>query len=137
MSALQGPMKEIALVIGLAAGLMASGVAAATDRDVVLRAIGEMLTASRAMVADHERGDLSGMAADAARVVEAGERALDALPNPGNRHARDAAEHVHKAIQTAQRAAEAAAQGRSDEASAHARRLLSHVRRGAGHAEAL
>jgi hypothetical protein len=130
-------MSGIALGIGLAAGLMVSAVAAAADRDAVLRAIAEMMPASRAMVADHEREDLTGMGADATRVIEAGERALEALPKPGNRHARDAAEHVREAMESARLAAEAAAQGHSDDASTHARRTLSHVRQATGHAEAL
>lgn len=134
---MRGRLSGIALGIGLAVGLMAPGVVTAADRDVVLRAIGEMMTASRAMVADHDREDLTGMAADAAQVIEAGERALEALPKPGNRHARDAADHVREAMESARLAADAAAQGHSAAASTHARRTLSHIRQGGGHAEAL
>jgi hypothetical protein len=126
-----------ACVIGTAVWLTVFGVAAAADRDAVLRAINEMMTASRAMASDQERGDLSGVSAHATRVVEAGERALEALPKPGNRHARDAADHLREAIDTARSAAEASAQGRSDDASSHVKRTMRHVRQAAGHAEAL
>jgi hypothetical protein len=130
-------MRSIACGIGLAVGLMVSGVAVASDRDAVLHAIGEMMTASRAMAADQERGDLPGVSANAALVIAAGERALAALPQPGNRHARDAAEHVREAIDTARRAGDAAAQRRSDDAASHAKRTQRHIRQAAGHAEAL
>ncbi|MFZ5863885.1 MAG: hypothetical protein ACOYXR_13715 [Nitrospirota bacterium] len=132
-----GRKAGMALVIGMTAGLLVAGPVVGADPAAIRRAISEMLTASRAMAANHDRGDLLGIVAGAARVIEAGQRALDAFPTPGNRHARDAAEHVREAIRSAERAAEAATQGRSDDALAHARRTLSHVRQGAGHADAL
>jgi hypothetical protein len=124
-------------VTGTTAWLTLSGGAAAADRDAVLHAIGEMMTASRAMASDQERGDLSGVSAHATRVIAAGERALEALPKPGNRHARDAADHLREAIDTAQRAAAASVQGRADDATSDIRRTQRHIRQANGHAEAL
>ncbi|MFZ5874921.1 MAG: hypothetical protein ACOYXU_00800 [Nitrospirota bacterium] len=126
-----------ACAIGIALALTVSGIAAAADRAAALRAISEMMTASRAMSADQERGDSPGVSAGATRVIEAGDRALEALPKPGNRHARDAAEHLREAIETARRAAEASAQGRADDATSHIRRTQRHIRQASGHAEAL
>lgn len=125
------------LAVGAVVWLAATGPAASVERHPALLAIGEMMSVARAMAEAGERGDLAGMAADAARVIDAGERALDGLPKPGNRHARDAADHVREAIESARLAAEAGTQGRRDEALAHVKRTMSHIRQGAGHAEAL
>lgn len=131
------PSAVLGVVPAIAVWLAVAGPAAAMDADAVGRAMGDMMTASRAMVDDGDRGDFEGMMTEAQRVVDAGERALAALPRPGNRHARDAAEHVQRAIDHASQVIEAANRGRSDDALAHARRALAQVRRGAGHAEAL
>lgn len=109
----------------------------AADVEAIRRAIADLTAASRAMVEQGERGDLGAMSAEADRVVRTGERALAALPQPGNRHARDAAEHIRRAVEEARRVVDAASGGRSDDALAHARSALRQVRRGAGHAEAL
>lgn len=121
----------------IAVWLAVAGSAGATDSAAVNRAIGEMMTAARAMVDSGDRRDLGRMITEAEQVVDAGERALAALPRPGNRHARDAAEHVRRAMDHARHVVEAANRGRSDDALAHAGRALRQVRRGAGHAEAL
>lgn len=118
--------------------LAVSGLAgAAVDRDAIGRAMGEMLTAARAMVDSGDHRDLAGVGTAGERVLGAGNLALAALPQPGNRHARDAADHVRQAMDHAKLAIEAVQRGQQDEASAHARKCLSHVRQGAGHAEAL
>lgn len=112
------------------------GAAGADDADAVRRAVSEMMAASRAMVDSGERRDFERMAAEAALAVEAGSRALEALPQPGNRHARDAADHLRQAISHARQTADAA-RARSEDALSHARNTLVQVRRGAGHADAL
>lgn len=132
-----GWMRARWLAVGTLAWLVAAGFAVAADVGAARTAIREMMTASRAMLDEHARGDLALMAAAATRVIAAGERALAALPTPGNRHARDAADHVREAIEAARRVVETATTGRGDEAATHARRTISQVRRGAGHAEAL
>jgi hypothetical protein len=127
----------LGVVPAVAVWLAVAGSAGAADFDAARHAIGEMTAASRAVVDSGDRGDFGRMITDAERVVEAGERALAALPRPGNRHARDAADHVRQAMEHARQVIEAATHGRPDDAVAHARRALTQVRRGAGHAEAL
>jgi len=125
------------VVQAIAVWLAVAGSAGAADLDAVGRAMGEMMTAARAMVDSGDQRDFGRMITEAEQVVDAGERALAALPQPGNRHARDAADHVRQAVGHAKLVAEAARRGQEDDALAHARQSLSHVRQGAGHAEAL
>jgi hypothetical protein len=117
--------------------LVVADLAGGADADAVRRAVADMLSASRTMVDHGERRDVVRMGADADRVVAAGEQALAALPQPGNRHARDAADHLRRAMDHARAVVEAADRGQVDDALAHARKTLSQVRRGAGHAGAL
>jgi hypothetical protein len=124
-------------LVAVVSCLSLSVVAQAADPDAVRRAFGEMMAASRTMVDSGERRDFERMATEAGVVVEAGERVLAALPRPGNRHARDAAEHVRGAMDHARLAVEAAHRGQDADALTHARKALSQIRRGAGHAEAL
>lgn len=125
------------LFAAVAGGLPVTGAAWAADADAVRGAIGEMMAASRAMVDSGERQDSERLVAEAERLMEAGGRALAALPRPGNRHARDAADHVRQAIDHARRAVESSRRQRQDDALAEARNTLTQVRRGAGHADAL
>jgi hypothetical protein len=125
------------VVAAIAVWLAVTGLAGAADVDAARRAIGEMLSASRTMVESGERQNVAQMLAEAERVVMTGEQALAWLPQPGNRHARDAADHVRQAIDHARQVIVAANHGRLDDALAEARRTLGQVRRGAGHAEAL
>lgn len=131
------PPVRRAITIGLAVWLSVAGWAWAADPDVVRRAMGEMMAAARAMVDSGDRHDFDRMVMDAQRVVESGERALASLPRPGNRHARDAADHVQQAIEYAKEVVDAGKQGREEDALTHARKAFSQVRRGAGHADAL
>jgi hypothetical protein len=77
----------LGVVPAVAVWLAVAGSAGAADFDAARHAIGEMTAASRAVVDSGDRGDFGRMITDAERVVEAGERALAALPRPGNRHA--------------------------------------------------
>jgi hypothetical protein len=120
-----------------AAWLSVVGWTWAADPDAVRRAMGEMMAAAQAMVDSGDRRDFDRMAMDAQRVMASGERTLASLPRPGNRHARDAADHVQQAIEYAKKVVDAGGQGRGEDALKDARRALSQVRRGAGHAEAL
>ncbi len=131
------PNVRCGLITAIAAWLSVVGWAWAGDPDGVRRAISEMMSAAQAMVDSGDRRDLDRMVMDAQRVMESGERALASLPQPGNRHARDAADHVRQAIEDAEKVVDAGGQGRGEDALTHARRALSQVRRGAGHAEAL
>ena len=129
--AVPGVVGAITVWLAVAAPVGAAG------SDEMGRAIGEMMTAAQAMVDSGERRDSKRLVSEAGRVMEAGERVLAALPRPGNRHARDSAEHVRGAMDHARLVVEAAHRGQDNDALTHARRALRQVRQGAGHAEAL
>lgn len=131
------PNVRCGLITAIVAWLSVVGWAWSADHDAVRRAMGEMMTAAQATVDSGNRRDLGRMVVDAQRVMESGERVLASLPQPGNRHARDAADHVRQAIESARKVVDAGEQGRGEDALTHARRALSQARRGAGHAEAL
>ena len=125
------------VIAAIAVWLAVVGSVGAADSDAIRRAIGEMMTAAQAMVDGGDHRDSKRLITEAGRVMEAGERVLAALPRPGNRHARDAADNVRQAMDHARQVVEAVNGGRSDDALAHARLALRQTRRGAGHAEAL
>ena len=137
MAAIPPPNVRRGLILAVAAWLSVGGWTWAAAPEEVRRAMGEMMAAAQAMVDSGDRRDLGRMVVDAQRVMESGERVLASLPQPGNRHARDAADHVRQAIESAQKVVDAGEQGRGEDALTHARRVLSQIRRGAGHAEAL
>lgn len=96
-----------------------------------------MVKAARSMVDHGKEGRLLALADEALQVIAHGKGAMDAVPFPGNRHARDAMAELTEAVDQAANARSHAEQGHQDVATSHAKKSLSHARRGLSHARAL
>lgn len=105
--------------------------------DSVRRHAAAMVKAGGEMVKQSAEGRLAGVIEQARALIANGKAAIDAVPFPGNQHARDTAEHVSEAISRAESAITHAEQGHQDVVETHAEKALAHARRALSHARAL
>jgi hypothetical protein len=83
-----------------------------------------MVAAARGMVEQGGEGGLPVLTERGQRVIALGKAALDAVPRPGNQHARDTIELLTTAMDHAQRAIVDGEHGRWQEAARHAKETL-------------
>jgi hypothetical protein len=83
-----------------------------------------MVAAACGMVEQGGEGRLPVLTEHGQRVIALGKAALDAVPRPGNQHARDTIELLTTAMDHAQRAIVDGEHGRWQEAARHAKETL-------------
>ncbi|MEO5657169.1 MAG: hypothetical protein ABIO65_04085 [Nitrospiria bacterium] len=105
--------------------------------DAVRRHAEAMVKAGGEMVKQSAEGQLAGVIEQAHHLIANGKAAIDAVPFPGNQHARDTAEHVSEAMSQAESAITHAEQGHQDVVKTHAGKAMAQARRALSHARAL